>query len=271
MHESSQKNFYGACNDFVLDRTNAKMKIGWIHGDFSLCGANNKYSHKLYPRFDKVVACSEGTRDVFLKCIPACKEKCFTIRNCNDYEMIKLKSQPAIDYNEKKFNIITVARLSEEKGLERALYAIKYCENKGYDLKYHIIGSGSEEKRLKELAFEIGLNETVYFYGNQINPYPYMVNADLFMLTSYHEAAPMVFDEAMSLGVPLLSTKTTSTDEMILNIGGGYVCENNQKAINEKLEYILAHQAELIRINQQLKDRNFNNLESIQKFIDLIR
>ena len=99
LHESSQKNFYGACNDFVLDRTNAKMKIGWIHGDFSLCGANNKYSHKLYPRFDKVVACSEGTRDVFLKCIPACKEKCFTIRNCNDYEMIKLKSQPAIDYN----------------------------------------------------------------------------------------------------------------------------------------------------------------------------
>ena len=63
--------------------------------------------------------------------------------------------------------------------------------------------------------------------GNKENPYPYIKNASCFLLPSLHEAAPMVFGEASSLGVPVLTTETCSAIELVQSRGIGYVVENS--------------------------------------------
>ena len=264
LHEGPQKSFYGGCNEFVLRKIRAKKKIAWIHCDFDLCGANNKYSKKLYEQFDSIVTCSDGAMKVFLKCNPEFESKCIAVRNCNDYDRIRNLAGNGVKYDKYSFNIVTVCRLAQEKGLNRALVAIKYCVTKGCNLRYHIIGDGYQADSLKNMAKEFGLSNIVTFYGNQSNPYPYIKSADLFLLPSYHEAAPMVFDEAACLGVPVLATETTSTYEMITKNKSGFVCKNSQESLNDALYSILCNPAVLNPVREALSVKEFSNLSNIE-------
>lgn len=267
LHEAPQKSLYGGCNEFVLNKVEAKEKIAWLHCDFEQSGANNKQSRKIYGKFDKIVACSNGVREKFVKCMPEYANKCYTVRNCNDYEKISaLSKQETVDYEAKFLNLVTVARLSSEKGIDRAIQAVKVCLDNGINVRYHIVGGGPEEQKLKNLVQSLGMGESVCFYGAQENPYKFIKNADLFVLTSHHEAAPMVFDEAMSLGVPIFATKTTSTQEMILDCEAGFVCENSEEGIAKKLLEVLQNKRILTKISENLKNRNYNNDLAVNSF-----
>ncbi len=270
LHEGRPNQVYGGCNEFVLKKVEAKQKIGWLHCDFGLCGADIDKSRKIYEQFDSIVACSDGARAAFLKCLPEFENKTISIRNCNDYEKIKRLSQPAFDYKNDAFNIVTVARLSKEMGFDRALKAIKSCKREGFNIQYHIVGAGDQAQKLKALSKELDLENTVTFYGNQQNPYPFIAGADLLLLTSYHEAAPMVFDEAASLNVPVLATETTSTKEMITDSNAGIVCENSDKAISDALLNVFQNKELLGKIKEDLKSKNFTNNEKLVKFAELV-
>lgn len=269
IHEAPENSFYGGCNDFVLKNIDAKMKITWLHCDFEHCGANNEHSRNIYPKFDRIVACSDGCGKSFLRCLPDLTDKVVVIRNCNDYKAIKNAASNGINYDDSFFNVVTVARLSEEKGIERGIVAVESCIKAGLQVHYHIVGSGDQENKLKQMVVDHQLENAVFFYGNRKNPYPYIINADLFLLPSYHEAAPMVFDEAACLGVPILSTKTTSTDDMILASGNGYVCDNNTEAIYENMKWILQHKDDLKMIKHNMMSKSYSNQDSIVEFTKL--
>ena len=271
LHEGFPKSLYGGCNEFVLKKVEAKKKIAWLHCDFALCGANSARSKEIYGKFDKIIACSIGCKNTFVKCLPEYEDKCGVVRNCNDYSNIKLLAGEGIKFDKSFFNLVTVARLSEEKGIERAFKAIKVCKKHGFKIKYHLIGSGQQEEKLRTSVSRMGLDKDVVFYGNQQNPYVYMKNADLFLLTSYHEAAPMVFDEAACLGVPVLATKTTSTKEMIEDAGYGFVCENFQDGITQKLLELLNDTEKIGTAKKKLADADFNNKQALACFGNLLQ
>ncbi len=270
MHEGARGAFYGGANQFVLNNVQAKKKISWLHGDFSLCGAYNKQSIKVYNKFDAIVACSNGAKQSFVKCLPYLEQKCFVVRNCNDYNLIKQKSNPPFVYEKEYFNVLTVARLSSEKGIDRMLKAVRTAKDSGYKVKYHVVGGGWQYKELKELTNNLGLNQDVIFYGKQENPYPYMASCDLFVLPSYHEAAPMVFDECAFLGAPVLATQTTSTKEMIQDENSGYVCKNDLESLTTAFLDILSNKNQLQEISVKLKERNFDNEKSTNALQEIL-
>lgn len=270
LHESPQRSVYGGCNEFLLKKVVAKKKIAWLHCDFEHCGSNNVQSRKIYERFDKIVACSEGCRQAFVKCLPNLAEKTVSIRNCNDFDKIRELAADGVTYDKNYFNIVTVARLSQEKGIERAIDVIKNCIDKGYKVKYHIIGSGDQEASLKDMVSALGLEEIIVFYGSQKNPYQFMKNADLFLLPSYHEAAPMVFDEAACLGIPVLAMETTSTYEMLEVCSHGIVCKNDVTSMENSLVAIVSHPETVKKIKKNLKNKNFTNNVSIQQITEII-
>ena len=270
VHEAAQNSMNGGCNEFVLKKVEAERKITWLHCDFELCGANNKKSYGIYKQFDNIVACSEGTRNTFIKCMPELAHKTVAIRNCHNYEKIRSLAEKSVEYGNECFNIVTVARLSAEKGIDRALEAVAYCKSRGEKIKYHIVGDGAERAYLEKKVGELSLEEDVVFYGNRTNPYGYMVNGDLLLLPSYHEAAPMVFDEAACLGVPVLTTATTSAEEMVGACGHGFVCENNQEAINKALLDVLVNRERLDTVRATLRSSSFDNSEKIRRFNELV-
>ena len=80
----------------------------------------------------------------------------------------------------------------------------------------------------------------------------------------------MVLDEAACLGVPVLTTRTTSTDEMVIRCGSGFVAEQEQQSINEQLLHLLENEQLLQDVRATLAERAFCNDESVARFEALI-
>lgn len=237
LHNGRAKSFYGGVQDFVLRCVKAKKKIAFVHGDYRNCGADNPENNRQIEQFDRIVACSDGCRNALLSVLPQLEGKCVTVRNFHKFdEIYAMADEDTVIYNNVEFvHLLMVSRLSGEKGIDRAIRAVAHVNAQGVRACLHLVGEGGEHERLRLLAEELGISDWVIFHGEQSNPYRYMKNADLLLMTSYHEAAPMVIDEAYALGLPVLTTETTSAHDMVTERQCGWVCENTQEAINEAL------------------------------------
>lgn len=271
MQNTPGKILYGGPNEVVLNRIDAPCKVAFLHCDFLNVGINNEKTRDTYKRFDKIACCSDGCKKSFLTAIPEMSDKTYTVRNFNMYSDIKIAADEYdVDYPNNTINIVTVARLNEEKGIERALEAVKNCLENGIKLHYHIVGDGDQREIYKQKLVDLKIENYVTFYLNKDNPYPYIKNADLFLLPSYHEAAPMVFDEAKFLCTPVMATKTTSTDDMVIKDEIGWVCENNQSSINETLLKLCSNPETIKNKNTELLRRTFDNTLSLKQINDLL-
>lgn len=169
-----------------------------------------------------------------------------------------------------KLNIVTVARFGKEKGVLRTIRAVSKLEKKDL-LKYYIIGDGTEFEQAKALVDELKLSENVTLLGEKENPYGYIKAADLLLIPSYSEAAPMVIGEAACLGVPVLSTETSSSEEMVVATGYGFVCKNSQDGITHALEEIINNQNLIKEKSSFLNSQKFSNANALKQFSELVK
>jgi glycosyltransferase involved in cell wall biosynthesis len=122
-----------------------------------------------------------------------------------------------------KIRCLAVARLVERKGLGDLIEAIAALERGRFELE--IIGSGPDERRLKDLAFRLGVSREVIFAGmvsrNEIaGRYR---DADLFTLASWEEAFGNVFAEAMASGLPIVGSTAGGIPELVEHGRNGYL------------------------------------------------
>lgn len=271
LQNGNRRNFYGGVQDFVLDKVTAARKIAFLHCDYGNCGANHPDNNRLISRFDRIAACSEGCRDAFTAVLPALAEKTVTVRNFHRYDQLQtLAEQDPVVYDADQANVVMVSRLAHEKGIERAITAAAKAAEQGISLALHIVGSGPMLELLQQTAAQQGIEDRVHFYGEQANPYRYMKHADLFLMSSFHEAAPMVIDEARCLGLPVLTVKTTSSQEMVTQACCGWVCDNDQQALNAALCRVLGDRNSLDALKQSLQNRIYENNRAAMQFAALI-
>lgn len=252
-HLTSYNSLENGCAEFVLDKTSCQNKICFIHCDYQKSGYLSEKNNKVYNEFDKIACCSESVKNIFIKYSNCDANRVFVLRNFYDLDIIKLAKNNPYIYDDKYINLITVARLSPEKGINDFIEALHYSNRN--DIKYYIIGDGPSRFELEQLISTLKMKDCVYFIGEELNPYKYMKNADYFVLPSKHEAAPMVFDESTILGLPIISSETLSAKEMVED---GYVTNDfielikkitkpDKKNINKKINnFIRIKQFEML-------------------------
>nr|WP_225877823.1 glycosyltransferase [Alkalibacter mobilis] len=203
--------------------------------------------------------------------MPSLKNRTKCVYNCHDFEEYRTKSEESpFIYDENYVNVLTVARLDAGKGILRGIKVFEKLLQEGFKTKWHIVGDGVLWKTVKDLISELKLDDSIALYGNQSNPYKYMKNADLLLLPSFHEAAPMVFMEAKSVGLPVLTTETISAREMIADGKEGYVCENSEMGIYEKIMFVLSNPLEIEKCKRYLKEQKYSNDMAVEQFHKLL-
>ena len=240
VHDHDEHSLARGCNRFVLEKANADKKIAFVHCDFQRYGGNTRKNKDLYYYFDGVVCVSNGCKEVFENCLSK-KVTTYVVRNFTNYQdIIGLSMESPKEYETDEISIVSVARLSEEKGFRRALLAYeKTIVASKKRIHWYIVGDGPDFEEIKTIINQYEMDSYITLLGATDNPYRIMKNADYFMLLSYHECAPMVFDEAYALGLTIIATETISTKEMIEERGIGYVYPNTDKSIVSIFEDLL--------------------------------
>ena len=271
LHDAGDKGFYGGCNDFVLRHTDAPLKIGFLHCDYLNCGASTPANGRRYARFTRIAACSEGCKNAFLKALPDLSDRTVVVQNCQDFEAFRSQAEDEpVQFPGDCLNIVTVARLGREKGIPRAMKALAKLGDTKHPYHYYVVGEGVERPIVEGMIQQYALEDKVTLLGEKANPYGYMKAADLLLLPSISEAAPMVIGEAACLGTPILSTLTTSAKDMVEKTGYGWVCENSVDGICETLKNLLEEDELLEKRKNELMNISFDNTLAMEQFAQLL-
>jgi len=267
LHDAGEKLFYGGCNAFVLRHVEATRKVAFLHCDYRLCGADTAANRRQYAAFDTIAACSEGCAASFVTVNPSLAERVRVVKNCQRYEAVRQAAEQApVTLDDSCLNVVTVARLGREKGVSRAIDAITRLRDVGDRLHYYVVGDGVERESIRQKIAENGLSDRVTLCGELPNPYGYIVAADLLLIPSVSEAAPLVIGEATCLGTPVLSTATSSAEEMVAKSGFGWVCDNSIDGLVTELSALLDDPALLKEKAAGLAAAVFDDHEAVEAF-----
>lgn len=261
-HSGYYKSVNGICPEFVLYKTKADKKVCFIHCDYDNSGYKCDYNNTLYSRFDGIACCSESVKEVLLKSIPSISQNTYTVRNFYDTKLSNIQIDN-LHLSPDKIHVFSVSRLSKEKGIIRVVEAIYYSGRK--DIDYYIIGNGPLKNEIDKYIHDHYLCEQVHILGAMNNPYPVLLNADYLIVPSLNEAAPMVFDEAHILGIPIIATLTTSAKEM-LDDSNDIICENSIEALKDiikNLKYPQKMNGKTIYNNEMQKKQIKNMINSL--------
>jgi len=106
----------------------------------------------------------------------------------------------------KVYDVVSVGRLVPVKRVEVLLRATSVVKRSRSDVRVCIVGDGPCKTELLELAHELGLDDNVDFVGFQQDVAYYYNRSRVFALTSEREGLPIVFLEAIALGIPSVVT-----------------------------------------------------------------
>lgn len=253
------------CVNYVNKCVKAKKKINIIHSDIAHFDLTKKQI-KNFNEFDKIICVSESCADVMRGKYPIFKDKIDYVYNFqNREEIIELSIKKEVEYK-KGFNFVTVGRLAEEKAHIRTLNVLKKLKNQGYKFIWNIVGEGPTRNEIEKFISDNQMQDCVILHGNQKNPYPYIKASEFLWLGSYHEAAPMVYAEAMFLGVPVATTETRSAKELVGD--KGFICDNSEEGIYFILKDILTNRNLLEEKKKELQQYNINADVIINKILN---
>lgn len=245
---------------------NSKTKIHWLHYEYKKTNPNAKYDKlfkRILPKFDKIIAVSEGVEQAFNK-IYHLENKTSIIPNLVNTDKIIKKSKEKSDVilSKSDINFVSVGRLNKSKGYDRLIEAIHHLKQKKIlpdKFLLRIYGGGEEKEILNDLIRKYKLDKYIYLMGQVDNPYKYIKSNDMFVLSSNFESFGLVIVEAMILGVPVLATQNNATNVLIKDKYNGLIIENSTLGLEKGIEYVINNKECIKKYKKNLKEYKYDN------------
>jgi glycosyltransferase involved in cell wall biosynthesis len=189
----------------------------------------------------------------------------------NGVESEKVRNDNRIAHEH--FTINTTARLIERKGIVYLIDAFAKLYKKHPDCRLVIVGDGDQKKLLVNHANSLGIDKAVNFAGTvpHSNVLQILRASDVFVLPSLNEGMSNAILEAMSSGLPIITTDTGGTDELIDSSNGIIVRQRDSNQIFEALEQLYTNKSLLdsMGYNSRNRAKNFSWSNITKQYINL--
>jgi len=267
---------YDGPNDFisyfVLKKVNSKKKIQWIHFDITKIGFNKWFASRVYKQFDRVFVVSKEAKNKLLHEIPNLKGITDVLLNCASPQIVINDSKKGIGFTDpfKGVRILTVGRLSEEKGQDLAIHVLAKLIKEGYPIKWYCVGEGNARKKYEGLIKEYHLQDHFILLGRDPNPYPYIDQCDIYVQPSRHEGYCITLMEARLLKKPIVTTNFSGAHEQITNGENGIIVDINEQEIYEALVELINNKKLRAKFSENLAKENFHRKNDIKKMLDFV-
>ena len=264
---------HGWSTKFISGSNNKKSKkIAWVHVDLVTWNRvdgvfkNLEHHKKAYSKFDEVLCVSQTVKEGV--------EKKYNVKNArvlynpiNREKILKLSNEKIDDIKlSSKFRLISVGRLSEQKGYDRLLRVFKKLKSDGLDIELILVGNGDKYNELNEYIVENKLEKDVTLLGFKENPYKYVRASDLFVCSSISEGFSLVIGEAMAIGIPVVSVDCPGPNE-VLDFGKyGELVNNNEGDLYNGIKEMINNKVLYEKYKNKANERG--KMFSINKFIN---
>ena len=252
----------------VADKVNASKKVTWLH-DAKMSWIKNVEEY--FDKYNKIFCVSKSVKVSFDKLYPQIDNKSEVLYNLIDKTNIIRKSTEFVPHNFKKnkFNIVSVGRLTEQKGFDIALESAKILKNRGLNFQWFVVGEGRDRKKLEKKMRKLNLNNFFFFLGQKANPYPYIKNGNVFVLPSRHEGYGLAVLEARILKKPVIVSNIPVYKEQIINNKNGLISELNAEDLSNKIMKLYYDSDLQEKIDLYLNEENIDFSKELCKLENL--
>lgn len=281
--------------------SHAKRKLIYLHSDMKMDmertvnGIRPHYTNvkgaiSMYPYFDKLVNVSEVTKQENINKLStrSTKQKFQSSNNTinlsrirslmNDDNDIFIKKDErvlvrqldkqisSVPFSKKDYKVMTMGRLSPEKGFDNLIKSFESVVKKHSKAKLYILGDGPLMNQLSSLITTLKLENNVFLMGQKRNPFFIMKECDLFVLPSYYEGQSMVLLEALTVGINILASNIVA-NKHVLDYGNyGMLCDNDYISLATNITaFINGETKEFIKF-----DAEKYNKTAINQFYDML-
>ena len=251
---------------------NSIKKIAWMHSDVAVRDYSARYYKNIknaLSKMDLCIAVSDKVATSYKNRYNIATVE--VIPNIiDDYEIIKKsKLAPEVSFDKNQLNFISVGRLDYSKNYLMLLNVAKHLIDDGYKFKVYIVGDGEENVTLQKAIINLKMEKHFILLGRKDNPYPYVKNSDLFLLSSRYEGLPTVIIEALILHIPCISTEVAGIYE-ILNNSFGVITKNTENDFYLNLKHLLDNPQKIIEMKENLSNYKYNNNIIIDKIENIL-
>ena len=165
--------------------------------------------------------------------------------------------------------ILTVGRLSNEKGQDLTITVLKRLIDEDYKVRWYCIGDGPDRDNYIEKIKSFNIENNYVLLGSKLNPYPYMKHCDIYVQPSRHEGYCITLAEARCFNNPIITTNFTGANEQIKHEKTGLVCDISEEGIYIALKRLLDEKELFNKIKNNLGKEIVDSTKEISKLDEL--
>jgi glycosyltransferase involved in cell wall biosynthesis len=259
IHISTDRGFWQKAIYHKIAKLFRKKTVSHMHGaEFKefynkLNPKNRKRVKNVLNETDAIIVLSKSWKNYYSKITD--NKKIFIIKNAVEeidnaqYHRIYPKSQ---------FIVLFLSRICQRKGAYDLIETIKKINKK--NVKFVFVGPYENKEEFFKKVKELKIKDKCEFVGEILGKerFKYFASADLFVLPSYAEGLPVAILEAMSFGLPIISTTVGAIPEVVKKENGLLITPGNKDELYEALKKILSSNIDIDKISR-------NNKKLIQK------
>lgn len=257
-------------NYYCIDKVNAKIKIGFIHNDYNMLQMNPQIDRPYFRKFNYIFTISESCKNVLEETFPDLKDKFEVMFNIVSPSTIRKLSLKHVDFNPTGITLVSVGRLTHQKGFDMAIEACKILLDKGIDVHWYVLGEGEDRIALENSIKVHGLEKRFILLGINENPYPFISKATIYVQPSRFEGKSVAIDEAKILGKPIVVTNFPSIVDQITHLENGYITDMKPDSIAEGINEIIMNTQLQHTIQEHLRSEKLGTESEINKLYTVV-
>ena len=260
---------------FVDEKIEADRKIVFYHGDYRSARYSEKYERLCLERMDGIYAVSDKCIDIVRSVFPEMAYKMKSLPNIVSSDVVRRRASEFIppEYDADAPRILTVARITHEKGVDTAIRAAAELKQRGCSFRWYEMGKGltgdSEEAACEKLVEELGVADVFTFLGARENPYPYIANCDIVVQPSRFEGKSVALDEAKILARPIVATAYPTVHDQ-LGVKEGIIAGTDAVSLADAVQGLLEDPSRCEELSFYLKSNEYGNADRVEDYFQAL-
>ena len=254
---------------FGAYKCKGRKRLCWIHTDYTSLGLDEKSEAEVWGRYDGIVAISDNVGEAFAQRLPSISDKLVRIDNPISPELVRANAlkggaDEIVREGEEKI-LLSCGRLYSVKNFRSIPQIVSLMVGNGVDLKWYIVGEGSDRTLIEEKIREYGVEGRVILLGQKENPYPYMAKCDLYVQPSLYEGKAVAVREAQILNRPVAITAFPTANGQLNNRVDGVIVPLDNEGCAMALTRLLNDEKALDELKNGCMSSDYGCEKDIEK------